>query len=229
MTAFKTARMARNDTSEGLGSPPSTPVNSSALVFAEKYLRFTTKYDKNGSFLQNEFSPDLFKVVGLASGPSPSSRMPLDGPPGRVKVTMLGAVVLALALVDLVFALDAVAAKVAQTSNIFINATSSIFAMASFRSLYFVIADMIRAFSLLKFGVALILAYVAVELILSTWIVIPSRISLLVIAFICVSSIVGSVFLSLIERPVKVALDEDVQLAQNFGLTIDKERDNPFT
>jgi hypothetical protein len=243
ITAYKTARVAHaqysppgeesRNNSNDTWTPPLTPVNSSTLVFAEKYLRFTTKYDKNGKFLQREFSPDLIKVANFFSGTSPSNGAPLEGSLGRLKMTMLGGVVLVLAFVDMVFALDAVAAKVTQTKSLFINASSSLVAMASFRSLYFVLSELTSTFTLLKFGVALILAYVAVELILSTWFVIPSRLSLLVIGVIFVGSVAGSMILRLKDKvlgyhPVKVP-DTEIQLPQSFGLSEVVEPDNPFT
>ena len=243
ITAYKTARVAHaqysppgeesRNNSNDTWTPPLTPVNSSTLVFAEKYLRFTTKYDKNGKFLQREFSPDLIKVANFFSGPSPSNTSSVEGSLGRLKMTMLGGVVLVLAFVDMVFALDAVAAKVTQTKSLFINASSSLVAMASFRSLYFVLSELTSTFTLLKFGVALILAYVAAELILSTWFVIPSRLSLLVIGVIFVGSVAGSMILRLKDKvlgyhPVKVP-DTEIQLPQSFGLSELVEPDNPFT
>lgn len=249
LTAYKTARLAdfqispshlakqqssEHPEEEEWNSPH---IRSSSLAFAEKYLRFTTKYDRNGRMFQYEFSPDLFKVAGLISVSSPTSsrEAPLDSPPGRLKITMLGGVVLVLAIVDMVFALDAVAAKVGQTTSLFINSTSSLFAMASFRGLYFIIAELTSTFSLLKFGVALILVYVAIELIVSSWFVIPHRISLIVIGLICFGSIAGSLLLSLREklanyRHLKAASEEDIaQAPQSFGLSDENDPpDNPF-
>jgi tellurite resistance protein TerC len=249
LTAYKTARLAHFQISpshlakqqssehpeEEEWNPPH--IRSSSLAFAEKYLRFTTKYDRNGRMFQYEFSPDLFKVAGLISVSSPTSsrEAPLDSPPGRLKITMLGGVVLVLAIVDMVFALDAVAAKVGQTTSLFINSTSSLFAMASFRGLYFIIAELTSTFSLLKFGVALILVYVAIELIVSSWFVIPHRISLIVIGLICFGSIAGSLLLSLREklanyRHLKAASEVDIaQAPQSFGLSDENDPpDNPF-
>ena len=250
LTAYKTARLAHFQISppdlakqqscehpeeEEWISPPLTPIRSSSLAFAEKYLRFTSKYDRNGRMFQYEFSPDLFKVAGLISVSSPASSRaaPLDGPPGRLKMTMLGGVVLVLAIVDMVFALDAVAAKMGQTTSLFINSTSSLFAMASFRGLYFIIAELTSTFSLLKFGVALILVYVAIELILSSWFIIPHRISLIVIGLICFGSIAGSLLLSLRDklanfRPLKASEEDIAQAPQSFGLSDENYPDNPF-
>lgn len=245
LTAYKTARLAhsqisptdlaKQQSSKQPEAGPLTPIRSPSLAFAEKYLRFTTKYDRNGRMFQYEFSPDLFRVAGLISGSSPTSTrtVPLDGPPGRLKMTMLGGVVLILAVVDMVFALDAVAAKVGQTTSLFINSTSSLFAMASFRGLYFIIAELTSTFSLLKFGVALILVYVAIELIMSSWVIIPNRISLIVIGLICLGSIAGSLLLSLREklvnyRHLKASEEDLVQVPQSFGLSEEHDPSNPF-
>ena len=107
--------------------------------------------------------------------------------------------------------------------------------MASFRGLYFIIAELTSTFSLLKFGVALILVYVAIELIVSSWFVIPHRISLIVIGLICFGSIAGSLLLSLREklanyRHLKAASEVDIaQAPQSFGLSDENDPpDNPF-
>lgn len=196
-TAYKTVKAAGSESKLSLEHSP-------VLEWVEHNLPFTPRYDKAGKFFQRDNSGDLL-------GPQPNYTAT-----GRLVMTMLGAVVVTLAVVDVLFALDAVAAKVTQTQDLYVNFTSSLFAMAALRSLYFVIAELTVTFKLLKYGVALVLAYVAVELILSMWIHIPNGVSCLIILVICGSSIVASVFASMATaKPVEAT---EMSLAASFGL-----------
>lgn len=207
-TAWKTAN-SNPQSSSGSSTPTSLEEensNSQLAAFCGKYFPVSTRYDKSGNFFQHANSPDMLGV------------MPEEG--AGLKVTMLGLVVLALAVVDVVFALDAVAAKVTQTSNLFINFTSSLFAMMSFRALYHIIAELTVTFVLLKYGIAIVLAYVGVELILSNWIKIPNQFSCAVILSVCVFSIIGSLLYAKFRpEPTSKGYSIEMSTAANpFGL-----------
>lgn len=82
---------------------------------------------------------------------------------------------------DLVFALDSIPAILAITTDIFIVITSNLFAILGLRRLYFLLVGMMEKFYYLKPGLAAILAFVGIKIILSDYIKIPLPISLLVI------------------------------------------------
>lgn len=84
-------------------------------------------------------------------------------------------------LTDLVFALDSIPAILAITTDTFIVITSNLFAILGLRSLYFLLAGMMEKFYYLKPGLAAILAFVGIKIILSDYVKIPLPISLLVI------------------------------------------------
>ncbi len=128
---------------------------------------------------------------------------------------MLGVVVLALTFVDVVFALDAVAAKVSQTFDLFVNFSSSLFAMMSFRALYHIIAELTAKFVLLKYGIAAILGYVGIELIVSNWIKIPNQVSSGIILSACILSITISVIYA---KYTSTSQEYSTELANNFGI-----------
>merc|ERR1712151_98765 len=92
------------------------------------------------------------------------------------KATLLFIVVITLGVVDLIFAVDSVAAKVAMVSqfddriDLALNFTSSAFTMLTLRSLYFLIASLVHVFRLLKYGVGLILILIGLRLMLSKYI-----------------------------------------------------------
>ncbi|HNC26682.1 TerC family protein [Accumulibacter sp.] len=102
---------------------------------------------------------------------------------------------LVLALVefsDLIFAVDSIPAIFAITTDPFIVLTSNVFAILGLRAMYFLLADMADRFSLLKYGLALVLMFIGVKMLLIDVFKIPVLISLLVVAAIISTSIVLS-------------------------------------
>lgn len=90
-------------------------------------------------------------------------------------------VILAVEATDLIFALDSIPAVLAVTRDPFIVYTSNIFAILGLRSLYFVLAGMLDKLRLLHYGLAVILAFVALKMLLAQWIEVPVTVSLAVI------------------------------------------------
>lgn len=82
---------------------------------------------------------------------------------------------------DLIFALDSIPAIFAITKEPFIIWSSNIFAILGLRSLYFLLANMVEKFSLLKYGIAIILIFVGVKMVVEPWVEIPILMSLGVI------------------------------------------------
>ena len=82
---------------------------------------------------------------------------------------------------DLVFAFDSIPAIFAVTTDPFIVWSSNIFAILGLRALYFLLAGVVNRLQFLKFGIALILVFVGVKLIISPWILIPVTVSLTII------------------------------------------------
>ncbi|HEY7010589.1 MAG TPA: TerC family protein [Jatrophihabitantaceae bacterium] len=85
---------------------------------------------------------------------------------GKRVATPLLAVVVAIEAADLVFAVDSVPAVLAVSSDAFIVYTSNAFAILGLRALYFLLAGMLEAFRYLGKGLAIILAFIGVKLIL---------------------------------------------------------------
>lgn len=82
-------------------------------------------------------------------------------------------IVLAVEATDLVFALDSVPAVLAITRDTFVVYTSNIFAILGLRSLYFALSHALDRLRLLHYGLAIILAFVAIKMILNQWVHIP--------------------------------------------------------
>ena len=86
---------------------------------------------------------------------------------GKRVATMLFVVLIAVEATDLIFAIDSVAAVLAITTSTFIVWTANAFAVLGLRSLYFCLSGLLRRFTHLHYGLAVLLAFAGVKLILS--------------------------------------------------------------
>ena len=85
---------------------------------------------------------------------------------------------------DVVFALDSIPAIFAITKDPFIVYTSNVFAILGLRSLYFLLAGVIHKFHFLKLGLAVVLVFVGVKMLIESWIHIPVGLSLGFVALV---------------------------------------------
>ena len=106
--------------------------------------------------------------------------------------TPLFLVLILIELTDLVFAVDSIPAIFAITQDPFIVFTSNIFAILGLRSLYFLLAGIIHKFVYLRYGLAIVLTYVGVKMLLLDIFHIPTLVSLGVIVVVLGSSIAAS-------------------------------------
>jgi tellurite resistance protein TerC len=112
---------------------------------------------------------------------------------GRRLATPLFAVLLLVEATDVLFAVDSVPAVLAVSKEQFIVFTSNAFAIMGLRSLYFMLADMHARFGYLQQGLAIILAFVGIKMIISRWYHIDTPVSLLVIALVLLASVSFSI------------------------------------
>lgn len=102
----------------------------------------------------------------------------------KLLATPLFAVLIVIETSDVVFAVDSIPAILAVSREQFIVFSSNAFAILGLRALYFLLADLREKFSLLQQGLAVILAYVGVKMIIAEWYHIPTALSLGVIAVV---------------------------------------------
>lgn len=95
-------------------------------------------------------------------------------------------------LSDFVFAMDSVPAILAITRDPFIVFTSNMFAILGLRALYFLLANSAARFHLLKYGIALVLIFVGVKMLVEPWLNITTLFSLGVIGTVLVTTILLS-------------------------------------
>lgn len=160
------------------------PRENRCVKLITRCLPLSERYDPAGALFAREprcVGPEVpAHVIGAANG------VQLDGEAGEssaseaapvvtssdssgetaLRGTMLFLVVVVLGVVDLIFAVDSVTAKIAEYDGTFINFSSSAFAMLCLRSMYFVLTRLLKYFRLLKYGVAAILALIGFKLII---------------------------------------------------------------
>jgi tellurite resistance protein TerC len=112
---------------------------------------------------------------------------------GRWHATPLLVALVAIELSDVAFAVDSIPAVFAVTTDPFIVFTSNIFAILGLRSLYFLLADLMGRFTYLRPGLAAVLCYVGVKMVVVPWVKIPAALSLGVIATILGMAVGASV------------------------------------
>lgn len=111
--------------------------------------------------------------------------------------TPLFLVLILIEISDLVFALDSIPAIFAITNDAFIVFTSNIFAILGLRALYFLLSNMAERFHLLRYGIAIMLTFVGVKMLIADWIEIPILLALTVLVVILGTTIL----LSIVYRP----------------------------
>jgi len=112
---------------------------------------------------------------------------------GIKMATPLLVVVAVIEFTDVLFAVDSIPAIFAISNDPFILYTSNIFAILGLRSLYFLLANFIHMFSKLPYGLAIILAFIGVKMLIAPWYHITSPVSLGIVGGVLVISVLLSI------------------------------------
>src|SRR5262245_33389103 len=111
---------------------------------------------------------------------------------GKLVATPMLVALILIETTDLIFALDSIPAVLAITRDPYIVYTSNIFALLGLRSLYFVLADVVQRFHYLRAGLAVILCFVALKMLLTGVIDISVKASLGIIVGIVLVALLAS-------------------------------------
>ena len=111
---------------------------------------------------------------------------------GHLRFTMLFLVLIVIELTDLVFALDSIPAIFGVTRDPFIVYTSNVCAVLGLRSLYFVLAGLVKSLVYLHLGLACILMFIGAKMLGEHLVPVPTYVSLLIVGGILGASIVAS-------------------------------------
>ena len=106
--------------------------------------------------------------------------------------TPLFAVLILIAVTDVIFAVDSIPAIFAITTDPFIVLTSNVFAVLGLRAMFFLLAGMADRFHLLPYGLALVLGFIGIKMMIIDLFKIPTPVSLGVVAVIIAATVVLS-------------------------------------
>lgn len=145
-----------------------------------------------------EVHPDDNPILRLVNKAIPSTTT-YDGQKlfthidGKRLATPLLAVLIVVESSDVVFAVDSIPAILAVSREEFIVFSSNAFAILGLRALYFLLADLRNRFRYLQQGLAVVLAFVGVKMLISEVYHLPTYLSLGVIAVVLTVAIVASI------------------------------------
>ena len=111
---------------------------------------------------------------------------------GRWVATPLLAVLVLVEVTDIIFAVDSIPAIFAVTQQPFLVFTSNAFAILGLRAMYFLLADLMHRFIYLKLGLALVLVWVGIKMLLLEVYKIPTGVSLAVVVAILTVAVTAS-------------------------------------
>lgn len=146
---------------------------------------------------ETEVHPDRNIVLRLVNKVVPSTNE-YDGQKiftrknGKRIATPLFAVLVVVETTDLIFAIDSIPAVLAVSREEFIVFSSNAFAICGLRALYFCIAGAAERFAYLERGLAVILAFVGIKMLMANVYHIPTAASLLFIVLVLAVSIIAS-------------------------------------
>lgn len=143
------------------------PQENFAYRFMNKYMRITME-DAKGKFVVKKHNKAYF--------------------------TSLSLVVVMLAVTDIVFALDSIPAVFAISHVPLVVYTSNIFAVLGLRSLFFLLRGAVNEFDYLQQGIAIVLVFIGLKMLLEHFIHIPVYVSLIVIVLCLGGSILYSIY-----------------------------------
>lgn len=115
---------------------------------------------------------------------------------GKRYATPLIVVLVLVELTDLMFAIDSIPAIFAVTRDPFIVFSSNVFAILGLRSMYFLLAGLVRRLAYLRYGLAFILSYIGVKMLIQDFYKIPTAVSLGIVIVTLAISVVVSLLLA---------------------------------
>jgi len=153
---------------------------------------------------EEEFEPHDTKIYKFLKRVLPLTPNDGDGKfsvreDGKRRYTTLFVVVMMLAAIDLVFALDSIPAVMGISRDKLVIYTSNIFAVLGLRSLFFLLRGAVSKFDYLQQGIAIVLAFIGLKMLcehwINKWIDKPTQVFIsLGVILICIS---GSIFYSI--------------------------------
>lgn len=162
------------------------------LIFAGIKSWFVVEEDDEKDFSKSTGAKLVYKLFKVSKEFDNDKFFTIQN--GIRTATPLLVVVGVIEFTDLLFAVDSIPAIFAIAPNDpFILYTSNIFAIMGLRSLYFLLANFIHMFSRLKYGLAIILTFIGLKMVVAPFFHISSTLSLAVVSGVLVLSVVASI------------------------------------
>jgi tellurite resistance protein TerC len=120
---------------------------------------------------------------------------------GRWMLTPLALVLIVVETTDVIFAVDSIPAIFGITLDPFIIYTSNVCAIMGLRSLYFLLAHVMNRFVYLQMGLALILCFIGIKMLVADVWKIPTSISLGLVGLILAVAILASMIVTRHRKP----------------------------
>lgn len=120
---------------------------------------------------------------------------------GQIMATPLAVVLIVIETTDLLFAIDSVPAILAITQDPFIVYSSNVFAILGLRTLYFALAGLFDIFHYLNYGLAVLLVFIGLKMLLSDIVEVPIVVTLGIIILILGVSVAASLIFKKPKKP----------------------------
>lgn len=161
-----------------------------AILLWTAWRLFAHRHDHDG---EAELVEKLRRRLPIARDPGHPGLLGREG--GRRVLTISGAALAAIAIVDLLFAIDSVPAILAITDDAYVVFAANAFALLGLRPLFFLVASLVERLYYLKTALAALLAFIGLKLVLGEIVgKIGPEISLPVIASILGTGVVASLW-----------------------------------
>lgn len=161
------------------------------LIYAGVKSWFSNDSDEEEDFNNSKGSKLIRKFFPVSDKYDGSKFFTFDN--GKKYATPLLVVVAVIEFTDLLFAVDSIPAIFAISSDPFILYTSNIFAILGLRALFFLLDNFIHLFSKLPYGLAVVLSFIGVKMIIAPFYHIESVHSLIVIGSVLIFSVILSI------------------------------------
>jgi tellurite resistance protein TerC len=221
------------------------PSQQPLVLWLQHYMSFVSVYAKDASFfvrvpINEQGEADIPESAYVKEEASETDRLLESDEPEKTipivdfslcsnlsqryetRATMLFLVVCCLEISDILFAVDSVSAIVAQVNDLFLAYTSCVFAMLGLRATFFIIDVLVQLFSLLKYGVAIVLVFVGIKLMINKYYHIPP----MIVCAVLVSAIAGSMVASVIQEKLQAKFEG--KMSPEIAERVAKIKNSPF-
>ncbi len=161
------------------------------------YKMFTDKSDEQQDPKDSKIYKFLKKVMPLVPHDGGGKYSIIEN--GKRKYTILTVVIIMLAIIDIVFALDSIPAVMGISQNRMVIYTSNIFAVLGLRSLFFLLRGAVDKFDYLPQGISIVLIFIGVKMLAEHWISqwVDKQLMVVISLIVILLCIGGSVFYSI--------------------------------